>query len=157
MLSLVEKAVAHLEQLEADRLAAIAASEEKALEAKLIEARQEGFRQAMEVLGVETSPIVTEPERPQQRRGKRRDIRRLILTELSFSGCAMTTNQIAVAIDYFPDRTEHALKRLKSSGQLMLDGEGRWTIPFTLAPGGNSATADKKSAIGNGLHRDVSP
>jgi len=53
MLSLVEKTAAYLQQLEADRLAAIAASEEKAWEAKLIQARLEGFRKAMELLGVD--------------------------------------------------------------------------------------------------------
>ena len=49
MLSLSEKASGYLQQLEDDRLAAIAASEEKAWEAKLIGARLEGFRQAMEL------------------------------------------------------------------------------------------------------------
>ena len=156
MQSSIEKAMAHLQQLEADRLTAIAASEEKALEAKLIEARQEGFRQAMELLGLEASEIVAEPERSKQRRGKRRDIRRLILTELSFSGRTMTTNQIAAAIDYLPERTECALKRLESSGQLMRDEEGRWSIPIALTPESNGAAANGKSTIGNGLHRDVS-
>ena len=98
-MSPVEKALAHLQQLEADRLAAIAASEQKAWEAKLIEARRKGFREAMELLGLEASPAVTEQECPKQRRAKR-DIRRLILTELSFSGRTMTTNQIAAAVDY---------------------------------------------------------
>jgi len=142
--------------LEADRLAAIAASEEKALEAKLIEARQEGFRQAMELLGLEASAIATEPEPSKQRRGRRRDIRKLILTELSFSGRPMTTNQVAAAIDYLPERTEHALKRLESSGQLMRDEEGRWSIPITLTPESNAAAANGKSTIGNGLRRAVS-
>jgi hypothetical protein len=156
MVSLVERAVAHLQQLEADRLAAIAASEEKALEARFIEARQQGFRQAMELLGLEPSATITELEPPRQRRGKRRDICKLILTELSFTGRTMTTNQIAAAIDYLPERTEHALKRLESSGQLMRDEEGRWSIPITLTPGGDGATANGKSAIGNGLHEEVS-
>ena len=47
MLPQMEKAAAYLQELEADRLAAIAVSEEKSEEAKLIKARQEGFRQAM--------------------------------------------------------------------------------------------------------------
>ena len=53
MLPKIGKAAAYLQELEDDRLAAIAVSEEKAEEAKLIKARQEGFRQAMEMLGVE--------------------------------------------------------------------------------------------------------
>src|SRR6266851_8965919 len=43
MLSKMEKAAAYLQELEADRLATIAVSEEKAEEAKLIKARQEGL------------------------------------------------------------------------------------------------------------------
>ena len=86
MLAPVEKAAAYLQELEVDRLAAIAVSEEKAEEAKLIKARQEGFRQAMEMLGVERSPGVTEPEHSRPSRRKRRNIPGLILTELSFPG-----------------------------------------------------------------------
>ena len=73
MLAPVEKAAAYLQELEVDRLAAIAVSEEKAEEAMLIKARQEGFRQAMEMLRVERSPGVTEPEHstPGRRRRKR--------------------------------------------------------------------------------------
>ena len=58
MLAPVEKVVAYLQELEIDRLAAIAVSEEKAEEAKLIKARQEGIRQAMEMLGVERLIII---------------------------------------------------------------------------------------------------
>src|SRR6266478_2157856 len=112
MLPEMEKAAAYLQELEADRLAAIAVSEEKAEEAKLIKARQEGFRQAMEMLGVKSSPGVAEPEHSRPSRRKRRNIPGLILTELSFSGNAMTTNQIVAAIDYLPERTEKALKSL---------------------------------------------
>ena len=46
-----EKALAYLDVLEADRLTALALSEQKAEEARLIKARQEGFRAAMEMLG----------------------------------------------------------------------------------------------------------
>ena len=42
MLTLTEKARAYLDTLEADRRAALALSEQKAEEAKLIKARQEG-------------------------------------------------------------------------------------------------------------------
>jgi hypothetical protein len=49
----MEKATAYLSKLEADRLAATAMSKEKAREAMLIEARDEGFRfrEAMEIFG----------------------------------------------------------------------------------------------------------
>ena len=45
----IAEASAYLDKLEAKRLAAIAISEQKAEEAKLIGARQEGFRAAMEL------------------------------------------------------------------------------------------------------------
>jgi hypothetical protein len=47
---LLERARAYLDALEADRQAAVALSEQKAEEAKLIKARQEGFQAAMEML-----------------------------------------------------------------------------------------------------------
>ena len=52
----VEKATAYLSKLEADRRAAMAASEEKAAEAKLIEARPQGFQEAMEIFGLQLPP-----------------------------------------------------------------------------------------------------
>jgi hypothetical protein len=153
MLSLVEKTAAYLQQLEADRLAAIAASEEKAWEAQLIGARLEGFRQALELLGVE--PSLTDPGPVKQQRGKRRDIPKLILTELSFSSNAMTTNQIAGAIDYPLGLTEKALRRLESSGQIMREGDGRWCTLITMPPQSEGdATANGKSYIGNGQYKD---
>jgi len=156
MLSLVEKAAAHLQQLEPDRLAAIAVSEEKAWEAQLIEARLEGFRQAMELLGVAPSPDVTDQGRNKQRRGKRRNIPKLILTELSFSGDAMTTNQIAGAIDYLPELTEKALRRLESSGQIMREGDGRWSTPIAMPPQGHGPERanGKTFSIRNGQHKE---
>ena len=45
----IATATAYLEKLEADRRAAIAVSEQKAEEAKLITARKEGFQVAMEI------------------------------------------------------------------------------------------------------------
>jgi hypothetical protein len=153
MLSLVEKTAAYLQKLEADRLAAIAASEEKAWEARLIEARLEGFRQALELLGVEPSP--TDPGRVKQGRGKRRNIPKLILTELSFSSNAMTTSQIASAIDYLPELTEKTLRRLESSGQITREGDGRWSSLITMTPRSEGdATANGKSYIGNGQYKD---
>src|SRR6266853_4762571 len=142
----VEKAAAYLQELEVDRLVAIAVSEEKAEEAKLIKARQEGFRQAMEMLGVERSPGVTEPEHSRPSRRKRRNIPGLILTELSFSGNAMTTNQIVAAIDYLPERTEKALKSLESSGQIVRDRNGRWAAVIAAAaqPNAHAVATDNE-------------
>jgi hypothetical protein len=150
MLTLVEKAAAYLEKLEADRVAALAVSEEKALEAKLIKARQEGFQQAMEFLGVEGSSVFIEPKHKEPRRAKRRNIPDLILTELSFSGTEMTTSQIAAAIDYLPERTEKVLQRLESSGQIMRNGDGRWITPIATAPQGDGARANGKYSMRNG-------
>jgi len=48
-----EKAAAYLARLEADRRAALAVSEAKAEEAKLIKARQKGFEEALEILGLQ--------------------------------------------------------------------------------------------------------
>jgi hypothetical protein len=55
MEELLERARAYLSDLEADRNAALALSEQKAEEAKLIKARQEGFQAALELLSGETS------------------------------------------------------------------------------------------------------
>ena len=52
----IEKALAYLDTLEADRRMALALSEQKAEEARLIKARQEGFQAAMEMLGFTISP-----------------------------------------------------------------------------------------------------
>jgi hypothetical protein len=149
MLPKMEKAAAYLQELEAYRLAAIAVSEEKAEEAKLIKARQEGFRQAIEILG-EPSPGVTEPKRSRLGRRKRRNIPGLILTELSFSGNAMTTNQIAATIDYLPERTERALKGMESSGQIVRDRNGRWAAVIAAAAQPNAhavATENEQSTV----------
>ena len=51
----IERALAYLDALEADRKAALALSEQKAEEAKLIQERQEGFRAALDILRGETS------------------------------------------------------------------------------------------------------
>jgi methionine aminopeptidase len=131
MEQLLETARAYLDTLEADRQAALTLSEQKAEEAKLIKARQEGFRAAIEMLGGEiaTGDVGTDPHQPVQRR-VRRPIREMILRELSFCGHEMTTAQIAKAIDYIPERTETALERLERNGQV-LRNEGRWTIGTT--------------------------
>jgi hypothetical protein len=156
---LIEQALAYLDALEADRMAALALSEQKAEEAKLIKARQEGFRAALDILRGETSardPVsekdrepsadrrgdgerASGPQEPRRRRG-RRPIPQLILRELSFSGQAMTTAQIARAIEYLPDRTETALERMESAGRVLRNKEGRWAIVLTKT-NGHAATA----------------
>ena len=102
-----EKAAAYLTRLEADRRAALAVSEAKAEEAKLIKARMEGFKEAVEILGVQTSLSVIEVV-PNKAPPRRRNIPQLILRELSFSGKAMAKEQIAKAIEYLPFQTERA-------------------------------------------------
>jgi hypothetical protein len=141
----IAKATDYIDKLEADRRAAIAISEEKAEEAKLIGARQEGFRAAMEIF---TGAIcVGSPELQPDRSGEsghrrpRRDISQLILRELSFSGRAMTTTQIAKAIDYLPERTETVLERLEMHGKLTRNEGGRWAVVMTaMAEHNGSAT-----------------
>ena len=143
----IEKALAYLDTLEADRRTALELSEQKAEEARLIKARQEGFRAAMELLGSAISagdPAPDSDAAPDPgesgRRRIRRPIRELILRELSFSGQAMTATQIAKAIDYLPDRTETALERMESAGRVLRNEEGRWAIVLTKS-NGHAATA----------------
>src|ERR1700737_2282501 len=136
-----EKAAAYLGRLEADRRAAIAISEEKAEEAKLIKARMEGFEEALEILGVQISLNVIEAE-PNKDPSRRRNIPNLILHELSFSGKAMTKEQIAKAIDYLPFQTERALTRLASSGKIIQNSDGRWEVvtPTPAQSNGHAVT-----------------
>jgi hypothetical protein len=122
-----EKAAAYLTRLEADRRAALAVSEAKAEEAKLIKARMEGFEEALQILGVQISLNVIDVE-PNEDSPRRRNIPQLILHELSFSGKAMAKEQIAKAIDYLPFQTERALQRLASSGKIVQNSDGRWEV-----------------------------
>jgi hypothetical protein len=158
----IERVRAYLDTLEADRRAALALSEQKAEEARLIKARQEGFRAAMEMLGTaisagdaasDTAGSGAAASDPTEfgRRRVRRQIRELILRELSFSGQAMTAAQIAKAIDYLPERTEMALQRMEESGQVLRNAGGRWAI-------GNTAMAQlngHSAAGGNGKSRSI--
>jgi hypothetical protein len=48
--------------------------------------------------------------------------------ELSYSGKAMTTQQIAKGIDYLPERTEAVLKRLESEGKIIQNRDGLWEV-----------------------------
>ena len=142
----IAKALAYLDALEADRRAALALSEQKAEEAKLVQARQEGFRAAMELLGSEipVGNAEVEPEGPGRRRARRR-IPDLILRELSFSGQAMSAYQLAKAIDYNIERTQTTLTRLEKAGQVLRNGEGRWAIGITAM-----AQLYEHAAAGNG-------
>ena len=99
----MERAAAYLSKLKADRMAAMELSKEKELEAMLIKAREEGFREAMEIIGSNITPTIApndiEVENHTLYRRKRRDIQQMIIQELSYSAKAMTTRQIAKAID----------------------------------------------------------
>jgi hypothetical protein len=122
-----EKATAYLLKLEADRAAALTASNEKLREAALIKAREDGFREAMEIFGQTLTPEDAEIEPEKTSRERRRDIRQLIIKELSFSGKSMTKHQIAKAIDYIPEGTETALKRLETAG-VVQNRDGYWEV-----------------------------
>jgi hypothetical protein len=118
--------------LEADRQAALALSEQKAEEAKLIKTRREGFRAAMAMLGgaISVDNAGSHSKEPGRRRG-RRPIRRMILRELSFSGQPMSAAQIARAIDYHPERTQTALERMAKHGDVLRNEGDRWAIGTT--------------------------
>jgi hypothetical protein len=139
MSTAIEEATAFLSELEADRMAAIAVSEGKMREAMLIKAREEGFREAMEIFGVNITADC-EVDTNKSRRANRRDIRQMIIKELSFSGKAMSREQIAKAIDYIPEGTEAALKRLESAGKIVQNRDDHWeTVAITVAqPNGHT-------------------
>jgi hypothetical protein len=128
----MEKATAYLSKLEADRMAAMELSKEKELEAMLIKAREEGFREAMGIFGLNNAPDIPhthiEAANQETLRRQRRDVRQMIMQELSYSAKAMTTRQIAKAIDYLPDRTEAALKRLQDEGKTVQHRDGLWEV-----------------------------
>jgi hypothetical protein len=128
MSNLMEKAAAYLSKLEADRMAAMALSKEKELEAMLIKAREEGFREAMEIFCSKSSYNGIKEETDEVKKRRRRDIRQMIIKELSYSANAMTMRQIAKAIDYLPDRTEAALKRLQNEGKTVQNRDGLWEV-----------------------------
>ena len=66
-----EKATAHLLALEADRAAATAVSEENLREAALVKARQDGFKEAIEIFGLTITLNDTEGEPVKTRHGRR--------------------------------------------------------------------------------------
>ena len=127
MPELHKEARGYLDALEAERRAALTLSAQKAEEAKLIKARLEGFQAALKMLRAEISVEHDQANPPGQRR-VRRPIPQMILRELSFSGQAMSTAQIAAAIEYNAERTETALKRLEKEGQVLRNESGRWAI-----------------------------
>jgi hypothetical protein len=126
----LEKAREYLERLEADRRTALEVSEQKAEQAKLIKARQEGFQAAVKIFGITISVgnSGSSNAKAPARQRMRRPIRQIILRELSFSGQTMTATQIAKAIDYNPNRTKTALSRMEATGQVIRNGADRWTI-----------------------------
>ena len=130
----MEKAAAYLSKLEADRMAVMALSKQKELEAMLLKAREEGFREAMEIFSsnvIDKSSLNgSKEETDEGHKRERRDIRQMIIKELSYSAKAMTTRQIATAIDYLTDRTEAALKRLQSEGKTVQNRDGLWEVVF---------------------------
>ena len=131
----METAAAYLSKLEADRMAAMELSKEKELEAMLIKAREDGFREAIEIFGLNQCPALAlddiEVENQIFHRRKRRDIRQMIIKELSYSAKAMTTRQIARAIDYLPERTETMLRRLQNEGKTVQNRDGLWEVVVT--------------------------
>ena len=135
----MEKATAYLCKLKADRMAAMELSKQKELEALLLKAREEGFRDAMEICGLNTTPAIAsndlEVENYKLHRKRRRDIRQMIIQELSYSAKAMTTRQIAKAIGYLQKGTETGLKRLENEGKIAQNLDGLWeVVVITDAP-----------------------
>jgi len=114
MSNLMEKAAAYLSKLEADRLAAVELTKQKELEVMLLKAREEGFRAAMEIFSsnviINSSYNGITEETDEGHKRSRRDIRQMIIKELSYSAKAMTTQQIATAIDYLPGGVKTATK-----------------------------------------------
>jgi DNA-binding transcriptional ArsR family regulator len=145
MPDLSQKVSAYLEKLDAERRTALAISKEKAEEAKLIKARQEGFQDALELLGLQTTDPELRAQNREAPKRARRNIPDLILRELSFSGTSMSKSQIAKAIGYLPSHTERALKRLENTGKVMQTPDGRWEIvgPVAVQPNGHAVIASK--------------
>ena len=125
-------------------MAAMELSKVKELEAMLIKAREEGFREAMEIF---STHVITKSghngikEEIDASFKRRRDIRQMIIKELSYSAKEMTTRQIAKAIDYLPDRTEAALKRLQNEGTVR-NRDGLWEVVVT-----SGASPDRLSVV----------
>ena len=90
--------LSYLDALEAERQSALALSKEKAEEAKLLQARLEGFHAALKMFGRRIpesdigvtddrpAPATKRATEPASKRRTRRKIRELIERELTFSG-----------------------------------------------------------------------
>jgi|SRR5215469_4035756 len=164
MPELLERARAYLDALEVDRLAALAASEQAAAEAKLLQARLEGFQAALKMFGRHSPdgeigvsddtriPPAKEDTEPVRTRRTRRNIPELVTRELSFSGQPMTARQIANAIEYTLERTETALSRMEKHGQVHRDEGERWAIGALSSTPVNGHAA----RAGNGAYRKPS-
>ena len=129
----LEEAAAYLSKLRADQEAAITESKQKAQEAMLIKAREDGFREAMAIFGPNVTGDDTSVKTFTGQREKRRDIRQMIMQELSFSAKPMSTEQIARAIHYIPERTATALNRLENSGKICQNRDGYWEVDFAAS------------------------
>jgi DNA-directed RNA polymerase alpha subunit len=140
-----QKVSAYLEKLETERRTALAISKEKAEEANLIKARQEGFEEALKLLGMRTKDTEIKVENDEIPKRSRRNIPDLILRELSFSGTPMAKSQIAKAIGYLASHTERALKRLENNGKVVQTAAGQWEIvtPVAIKTNGHAATASE--------------
>ena len=149
MSNLMEKAAAYLSKLEADRMAAMELSKQKELEVMLLKAREEGFREAMDIFSSSSYNGIKEKtdEGPKRRR---RDIRQMIIKELSYSGKVMTTKEIARSIEYIPERTEMALKRLERAGKILQNRDGQWEAVLIAGPrpNGHEVEFDNQTSDG---------
>src|SRR5260370_4792850 len=96
-----EKAAAYLTRLEANRRTAIVVSEAKAEETKLIKARQNGFEEALEILGLQIPPDDTELKPAKSFARERRNIpQQPTIREYRFCRTTMAKEQIARSISY---------------------------------------------------------
>ena len=74
----------------------------------------------------------------------------MIIKELSYSGKVMTTKNIAKAIDYIPERTEVALKRLERAGKILQNRDGQWEAVLIAAPRLNGQAVEPDNQTSDG-------
>ena len=109
-------------------------------EAARLDAQIEGFRAALKLLGEPERPdgpaqphtetAARRPGRPvgTPNRRARRSLPQLIERELAFSGVAMSTSQIAKAIDSQLRATRAALQRLEQRGRVARGERDLWEL-----------------------------
>jgi len=109
-------------------------------EAARLDAQIEGFRAALKLLGEPERPdgpaqphtetATRRPGRPvgSPNRRPRRSLPQLIERELAFSGVAMSTSQIAKAIDSQLRGTRAALQRLEQRGRVARGERDLWEL-----------------------------